>query len=668
MRGGADIDPTPLQRTAAASSLTTSLSESEVRYRSALKAGRMGSWETDFVARTRTWSAEGLALFGLALPDGRGQVGGDADEYELALHPDDRRLAEAYRRLADREDSFPADYRIVRSDGTVLWLSGRGLVVSRQADGRAHRMVSIMADVSERRHAEEHLRIERERLSLALEAGQMGAYDLDMTKDELWWSPQTYAVFGVDRGTFKPSRESVIDLVHPDDRAAFLRRRAEAIEQRRPFVAELRIVRSDGCVAWIGHRGHTTYDDTGRPVRHFGIAMDITERKATEQALRDADRQKDNFIATLAHELRNPLAPIRNAVSLLRLSPADDPQIAWCRDVIDRQVGQMTHLLEDLLDVSRLARGQVQLRLKTLAIATVIERAVEIARPAIDGGGHELKTVVPAEPLFVHGDLTRLAQVFSNLLVNAAKYTRERGLITLAAEARGSDVVVRVVDTGIGLSAGQVPQIFEMFGQLASALDRSQGGLGIGLSLARRLVEMHGGEIGAHSDGAGRGSEFTVRLPLTRDVPVAERVAAADAPTRAGPVWRVLIADDLADSADTLALLFEETGHDVRVAYDGEQALAIGESFRPDIALLDLGMPKLNGYEVCRRIRATPWGRDITLVAQTGWGQSEDRRRSQDAGFDHHLVKPIDVDKLMTLLSTMRTPPFPTLRSSERTL
>jgi PAS domain S-box-containing protein len=656
MRAGADIGSTSLQRGADAPGSSTSLQESEARYRSALKAGRMGSWETDFVARTRTWSAEGMALFGLDLPDGRGQLGGSGDEYERALHPDDRHLAETLRRLADREDSFAADYRIVRADGTLLWLSGRGLVVSRQPDGRAHRMVSIMADVSERRHAEEHLRIERERLSLALEAGQMGAYDLDIIQDELWWSPQTYAVFGVDRETFMPSRETVIDLVHPDDRAAFLRGRAEAIEQRQPFAAELRIVRSDGRVAWIGHRGHTTYDDAGRPVRHFGIAMDISERKATEQALRDADRQKDNFIATLAHELRNPLAPIRNAVSLLRPRPADDPQIAWCRDVIDRQVGQMTHLLEDLLDVSRLARSQVQLRLETLAIATVIERAVEIARPAIDGGGHTLKTVVPTEPLLVRGDLTRLAQVFSNLLINAAKYTRERGLITLAAEARGDEVVVRVVDTGIGLSAEQMPQIFEMFGQLASALDRSQGGLGIGLSLARRLIEMHGGEIGAKSDGPGCGSEFTVRLPLAREVAAAEPVAAAAAPPRAGPVWRVLIADDLADSADTLALLFEETGHDVRVAYDGEQALAIGESFRPDIALLDLGMPKLNGYEACRRLRATPWGRDITVVAQTGWGQSEDRRLSQDAGFDHHLVKPIDIDKLMTLLGTMRTP------------
>ena len=657
MAGSTDIASTSLKSVGVASSAAASFAESEARYRSALKAGRMGSWETDFVANTRTWSQEGMVLFGLSLPDGRGQVGGSGDEYEQAMHPDDRHLVDSYRRRAEHEDSFPADYRIVRPDGTQLWLSGRGLVVARGPDGRAQRLVSIMADVSERRHAEARLGIERERLAHALEAGQMGASDFDIERDELWWSPRTYAIFGVDPATFTPTRATVIELAHPDDRASFLRQRAEAIEQRLPLAVELRVVRGDGSVAWIAHRGLTAYDDAGRPTRHFGITMDITDRKSAEQALRDADRKKDAFIATLAHELRNPLAPIRNAVSLLRLSAADDAQAVWCRDVIDRQVGQMTHLLEDLLDVSRMTRGQLQLRLETLAVATVIERAVEIARPAIDAGGHDLRTTVLAGPLFVRGDLTRLAQVFSNLLINAAKYTRERGVITLTAAVVGDDVLVRVGDTGVGLSAEQMPQIFEMFGQLESALDRSQGGLGIGLSLARQLIGLHGGEIGARSDGPGRGSEFSVRLPLVRDADRAAPVIETSPRSTPGPARRVLIADDLADSADTLALLFEASGHSVRVAYDGEEALAIGESFRPEIVLLDLGMPKLNGYETCRRMRTTQWGRDATLVAQTGWGQGDDRRRTQDAGFDHHVVKPIDFDKLMALLRTMRTPP-----------
>jgi PAS domain S-box-containing protein len=614
----------------------------------------MGSWETDFVTRTRTWSAEGMALFGLDLPGGRGRVGGPDDEYERALYPEDRHLAETYRRLADREDSFAADYRVVRPDGTLLWLSGRGLVVERQADGRAHRLVSIMADVSERRQAEERLEVERERLAFALEAGRMGAYDLDIRSDSLWWSPQTYAVFGVDRESFVPSRAAVLALIHPDDREDFLRQRAAAIAERRPFECEFRIVRGDGGLGWISHRGHTRYDAEGRPVRHFGIAMEVTERKAAEEALRDADRQKDLFIATLAHELRNPLAPMRNAVSLLRQSAVHDPQVAWCRDVIDRQLGHLAHLLEDLLDVSRMARGQVRLRLETLAVATVIDRAVEIARPAIDAASHELRLAVAPAPRFGSGDLTRLAQVFSNLLINAAKYTGERGVITLTARADGDEVEVSVTDTGIGLSAEQLPQIFEMFGQLASAIDRSQGGLGIGLSLARRLVEMHGGKIAARSAGPGRGSEFTVRLPLLRDAAGAASGAAPAVAPRADPAWRILIADDLPDSADTLGLLLEAMGHETRVAYDGEEAIAIAEGFRPDVVVLDLGMPRLNGYDTCRRIRAAPWGRGVTLVAQTGWGQGQDRRRTEEAGFDHHIVKPIDVDRLLALLRATR--------------
>jgi PAS domain S-box-containing protein len=491
------------------------LRESENRYRAALTAGRMGSWETDFVTRTRAWSSEGMALFGLTLTGGRGQVGGDADEYIAALHPDDRHLVPGFHRLADETDSFPAEYRIVKPDGTTLWLSGRGLVVARRPDGRAHRLVSIMADVTERRQAEEDLRIERERLAQALKAGQMGVYDLNMKDDVLWWSPQTYAVFGVSADTFKPTRESVAALVHPDDREAFLRLRAEAIAQRRPFVHEFRVVRPNGSLAWIGHLGQAKYDDQGQAVRSFGVAVDITERKHAEHLLRDADRKKDHFIATLAHELRNPLAPIRNAVSLLGKMDHRDPKVAWCRDVIDRQVGQMTHLLEDLLDVSRLTRGQFQLRCKQIELARVIEQAIEIAQPLIDAARHELSVSMPAQPIRLQGDITRLAQVFSNLLMNAAKYTPPQGRIRLVAEDHGTEVVVKVIDTGIGIGADQVPHIFGMFGQVESALNRSQGGLGIGLWLARQLIDMHGGQISAHSEGVGKGSEFAVRLQTT---------------------------------------------------------------------------------------------------------------------------------------------------------
>ena len=646
------------------------LRESEARYRSALTAGRMGSWETDLVAKTRTWSAEGMALFGLDLRDGRGQVGGAGDEYQAALHPEDRHLAEEFHRLADRQDAILAEYRIVRPDGTTLWLSGRGLVVARLADGRAHRLVSIMADVSERRQAEEGLRIERERLALALQAGQMGVYDYDMVNDKLWWAPQTYALFGVSPSSFVPTPESVAALIHPDDRAAFVQRRKEALAQKRPLLLEFRVVRPDGNVLWIGHRGHAEYDAAGRPLRSFGISLDITERKQSEQALRDADRLKDNFIATLAHELRNPLAPIRNALGVLRQQPPSDSQVAWCRDILERQVGQMSRLLEDLLDVARLSRGKLTLRREPLDFAAVVAHAIEIADPVIEEGGHVLEVTMPTSPIGVEGDLARLAQVFSNLLINAAKYTRHRGRIVLTIEPRGGEVVTTVEDDGIGIAAGQMPTIFEMFGQADAALDRSQGGLGIGLSLARGVVEMHGGDITARSDGLGKGSAFIVRLPMTAATSPATdsggSLRAAPAPASAG--LRIVVADDLHDSADTLAAFLRGQGHEVRVAYDGEQALRSIESFRPDVALLDLGMPKLNGYDLCRRIRALPWGGATQLIAQSGWGQAEDRRRSADAGFDHHIVKPLDLDRLEALLRARSEMPcrLSAARSSRR--
>ena len=632
----------------------TALSESDGRYRSALHAGLMGSWETDFTTGTRTWTHEGMVLFGLDLPDGRGQVGSDADEYEAALHPDDRHLAADFRALADRQDSFNAEYRIVRPDGATLWLAGRGLVVARRPDGRAARVVSIMADVSERRRAEEGLRIYRERLALALQAGQMGVFDLDIVNDSLWWSPQTYVVFGVSPETFTPTREAVADLVHPDDRKAFVRGRLQAIADHRPFVHEFRAVRPDGRIAWISHRGQAEYDDSGRAVRSFGVSLDVTERKLAEQALQDADRRKDRFIATLAHELRNPLAPIRNAVQLLRKGGSSDPQVAWCRDVIDRQVTQMARLLEDLLDVSRLTRGQFALRRERLALAAVVEHALEIAQPRIDEYRHSLTVSLPAGPLVIDGDMTRLAQVFSNLLINAAKYTPAEGRLGLTAEVVGDEVEVRVSDNGIGIPAEQMPHLFEMFTQGDSPQHAAQGGMGIGLSLARGLVEMHGGRIAAHSAGLGLGSEFVVRLPLAPASADATPAPAAGKGSGAPAArLRVLVADDLRDSADSLGLLIELMGHRVEVVYDGEAALRAAERLRPDVVLLDLGMPKLDGFAVCRGIRGQPWGSPVRLIAQSGWGQEEDRRRTAEAGFDHHIVKPIDPEALEALLRTL---------------
>jgi PAS domain S-box-containing protein len=529
-------------------------------------------------------------------------------------------------------------------------------VVARRPDGRAHRLVSIMADVSEHRHAESILRLERERLGLALEAGQMGVYDLDLVAGALWWSPQTYAVFGVDPERFVPTPESVADLIHPDDRPGFMQRRAAAIANHLPLAHEIRIVRGDGAVRWIAHRGKTEYDHAGKAVRTFGVAMDITDRRNAEDALRDADRKKDDFIATLAHELRNPLAPIRNAAHVLRRKELAPAKIAWCGDVIERQAAQMSRLLEDLLDVARMARGQVQLRRERVLLKAVLEQAIETAQPLIDGAGHTLEARQSTEPIEIDGDPMRLAQVFSNLLINAAKYTPRGGRIAVAVERDGSDVVVRVSDTGIGIAPAQMPHIFAMFGQVQSALDRSRGGLGIGLSLSKKLVELHGGRIHALSAGVGRGTEFVVRLPIG-SAPRTQAATSAGAAQRRtqGGAKRVVIADDLRDNADSLAALLGSLGHEVHVAYDGAEALRLAEALRPDVVVLDLGMPALNGLDVCRRIRAAPWGGAMRIIAHTGWGQDEDRRRTRAAGFDHHVVKPVDLAALDALLRSTET-------------
>ena len=499
---------------------------------------------------------------------------------------------------------------------------------------------------------EEALRIERERLALALDAGQMGAFDLDIGSDTLWWSPQMFRIFGVSPQAFEPTRERVLQLVHPDDRERFVRSRAQAMREHALLEVEFRTLRPDGRSAWIAHRGRTVYGADGRPLRSFGITMDITERKLAEQALVDADRQKDTFIATLAHELRNPLAPIRHAVELLGRSVGTDPQVAWSRDVIERQVAQMSHLVDDLLDISRLTRGQVELRRRTLRFRAVVEQAIEIARPLVNALGHALEIGLPDDGVTVDGDPTRLAQVFSNLLINAAKYTPADGAIRLEAGVDGEEVVVQVIDDGIGIAADHLPHVFDMFGQAAAALDRAQGGLGIGLALAKGLVEMHGGRIEARSAGVGQGSEFTVRLPVSRRSVAEERRGAEGAAPADGRPLRILVADDRPDITQSLAALLESIGHSVKTAADGEQAVAVAEAFRPEVVVLDLGMPRVNGYDACQRIRARPWGRRVLLIAQTGWAQDEDRRRTREAGFDHHLVKPFEPAELFALLRT----------------
>lgn len=378
------------------------------------------------------------------------------------------------------------------------------------------------------------------------------------------------------------------------------------------------------------------------------------ERIRLIRQLREEDEKKDEFLATLAHELRNPLAPIRNAAQYMRLKGPTEPDLQNARDIIDRQVRQMTRLVDDLLDISRISRGKIVLRRERVSLALALTNAVESSRPLIDEAKHDLTVAVPPEPLFVDGDVTRLAQVFGNLLTNAAKYTDRGGRIRLAAERQGSDVVVSVKDSGIGIAPEHLPRLFDMFSQVDPALERTQGGLGIGLALVKSLVEMHGGRVDARSAGLGHGSEFRVRLPIVVDAAELGPPAGTPAGEDSGssrPGCRVVVADDNVDSAQSLAMMLSLMGHEARTAHDGLWAVELAETFRPDVVLLDIGMPKLNGYEAARRIRKQAWGGRVLLVALTGWGQDEDKRRADEAGFDHHFTKPVDPATLATLLT-----------------
>jgi signal transduction histidine kinase len=387
--------------------------------------------------------------------------------------------------------------------------------------------------------------------------------------------------------------------------------------------------------------------DTGRS----RAEEEVAQRRRAEEALTEADRRKDEFLAMLAHELRNPLAPIRNAVGLMRLTGVADPRLSWCRDVIDRQVAHLSRLVDDLLDVSRVTRGLIHLRSETVELAAVVNQAAETVRPMLEERRHVLAVALPAQPVCLRGDPTRLAQVFGNLLHNAAKFSDDGGRIALTAAREGGRVVVRVRDSGVGMAAEVLPHIFEPFTQGDRSLDRAQGGLGVGLTLVRRLVELHGGTVEAHSDGPGKGSEFVVRL-AEAPAPAAPSPDGRRAPA-AGPSpggRRVLVVDDNGDAAESLALLLRLAGHEARVAHDGPGALKEAEAFPPDAVLLDIGLPGMDGYEVARRLRRLEGARSATLVAVTGYGQDDDLRRSKEAGFDHHLIKPVDPSTLYDLL------------------
>ena len=443
-------------------------------------------------------------------------------------------------------------------------------------------------------------------------------------------------------------------VLHPDDAADTLEAWRECARTGSNWYREHRYFGVDGRYHAILAQGVPIRDDTGQVQRWAGINLDISRLKNTERALLEADRRKDEFLATLAHELRNPLAPIRNAVRILDSDAADDRQRKWGREVIARQVQRMSLLLDDLLDVSRITRGQLELKKDYVDLRSVVNVAVETARPLIDAKHHQLTINLPAENIRLEADPLRLSQVIGNLLTNAAKYTDSGGRIELGARVENSELVIAIRDNGIGLSQEVMPGLFTMFSQVNSAVDRAEGGLGIGLALVKGLVALHGGRVEVRSDGLGHGSEFTVRLPhkvLASPRAVAVEATSGAANANAVRRGRVLVADDNRDAAESLAMVLHFLGYEVSVAASGAEALELGAQQRPDAAVIDIGMPGMSGHEVARRMRREAWGRRAVLVALTGWGQDHDKQAALAAGFDEHLTKPVDPDLVERVLT-----------------
>ena len=586
-------------------------------------------------------------------------------------------------KLNDPIDRYCGSFKLFAADGTPInhsecWMAlalrdetaydGKEIIIERP-DGKrvtvlAHAnpiwgdddeligAVNVLVDISDRKHAEQSLRESEDRFR----------HLADNVPVLIWLSgPGGYEFVNREYLKFAGCDFSRLegagwqDLLHPSDAPGFVAAYERARRQHQRFEMQLRFRRADGEYRWLRVTAVPRLDEDGEVVGFVGSSADITDIKRSEDTLREADQRKDEFLATLAHELRNPLAPIRNALQIIRIG-ADQESVGKVHDMLERQVDQMVRLVDDLLEVSRITRGKIELRRERVDLGAVIRDALETSKPLIDAARHELTVGLPTQPLWLDADPIRLAQVFSNLLNNSAKYTEPGGRIWINTNRHNDQVVVSVCDTGIGISPEKIPKVFNLFAQVDTTTAKAQGGLGIGLALARRLVEMHGGRIDARSGGEGEGSEFRVHLPLAREQE-RKRTSNPLRPARAddrSSVHRVMVVDDNRDAADSLGMLLRLRGMQVQVTNDGFSALKTFSTFHPTVILLDLGMPGMDGYEVAEQIRRLPDSGNVALIALTGWGHAEFRQRSRASGFAHHLVKPVELDALLSLLGSLQ--------------
>ena len=629
------------------------LRASQDRLRRALDAAELGAWNADPATDTLRADDRFLAIFHSST---------DPLTYEQALatiHPDDRqRVIDAVAAACRLDDPTPysEEYRVVHPDGTVHWVFVRGRATFADVAG-GRRFVTFdgtALDVTDRKRQEQEIADSQRTLYAIVERCPFGIYIVD----------DAFRIASVNAGSQDKAFANVRPLIgRPLDDAMrviwpepvvseiidIFRRTLDTGEPYRSsdFVSPRADIDETEGYEWELHRVMLPNGRHGVVCYYY----DSTRLRHAEWELREADRRKDEFLATLAHELRNPLAPIRNGLQIMKLAGGDVRAVEKSRGMMERQVGQMVHLIDDLMDLSRVSRGKIDLLKTRFALTLTVQDAVDTARSLIDERGHELLVDVPAYPIDVDADRTRLAQVFGNLLNNAAKYTERGGRIRIAVERQGSSAVVTVQDNGIGIPPDMLDKVFDMFAQVDYSLEKSRGGLGIGLNIVRKLVEMHHGSVVAESGGPGTGCRFVVRLPLAPTVTIDAEVDHGGASPGRPARRRILVVDDNLDAADSVATMLEMMGNETQVSRDGLEAVAMAEASRPDVILMDIGMPRLNGYDACRRIREMAWSRNTVIVALTGWGQEGDKLKSRDAGFDFHMVKPVDPGVLEKLLT-----------------
>lgn len=548
--------------------------------------------------------------------------------------------------------------RIQRFDATYAYVLNSAAPI-RDIDGNIFGSAVVIQDITDIKAVEQALRASEERFQLSAEIGRTGTWDWNIASGDMIWSRSHYEILGYQPDEVAPGYPAWLDRVHPDDRPQIEAEIPRCMREHQDFVAVYRVIWPDQSLHWMSARGRFEYTADGVCQRMLGAMADVTSMKQAEQALREADQRKDEFLAMLAHELRNPLAPIRNAAHILGRLQVNEPRVRWAQNIIERQVSHLTHLVDELLDVSRIARGKITLNRARIELTDLINQTREAMQPVMEAKRHQFRIALPASEVILEGDLIRLIQVLQNLLDNAAKYTPEGGRIELTGHLLDGELELRVRDNGMGIPAELLPEVFKPFQQGERTLDRSQGGLGIGLTLVHRLVELHGGRVTAQSAGSGCGASFSVWLPLAQSAP-AQSTPTPSAPTElppagTSPSLRVLVVDDDPLVAESMLVFLELEGHQVRSAESGETALRLLPAFAPQVVLLDIGLPGQDGYEVARAIRRMPGGDALELIAVSGYGHEEAMLRSRQAGFDEHLVKPVDPERIRRMLSEIAT-------------